>query len=66
MKLVKNVVIKDYRFRLIVNARKTGTVYAVSAESEDAARLRLPPEPNGEYELDPTAKGGGESDTQRD
>lgn len=59
MKLVKNVVTKDYRFRLIVYGRKTGTVYTVSAESEEAARLRLPPARNGEeYALDLNAKRG--------
>ena len=42
-KLVKNVVEKFYRFRLHkADGEPTAIIVAVRAESEDAARLRLP------------------------
>ena len=51
MRLVKAVVEKTHRFRLFKpDGDPTDIIVAIRAESEDAARLRLPTNSRAEYD----------------
>ena len=51
MRLLKNVVERFYRFRLFKpDGEPTDIIVAIRAESEDAARLRLPTNSRAEYD----------------